>query len=206
MEPKRGSVCVVARLTNRVSLHFEPTYIIRERSNRSTGFFVYYSFFSFFPFFFHFFTRFHSLWKRWSRRETSLNTHSIRCSFPLLFVIIFFLTRFSGQERRGCIRSKFTASVINISRAGLPRLLARDFSTNERKTILRKFTHFFCYLLLLLLLDSSPLFLTRCFLYASEQVRNFALAMKWVMVRYKNGAREGGYNYSTVSGFLVIPF
>lgn len=55
MEPKRGSVCVVARLTNRVSLHFEPTYIIREHSNRSTGFFVYYSFFSFFPFFFSFF-------------------------------------------------------------------------------------------------------------------------------------------------------
>lgn len=205
MEPKRGSVCVVARLTNRVSLHFEPTLYGNVATVQPVFLFII-PFFLSFLFFFHFFTRFHSLWKRWSRRETSLNTHSIRCSFPLLFVIIFFLTRFSGQGRRGCIRSKFTASVINISRAGLPRLLARDFSTNERKTILRKFTHFFCYLLLLLLLDSSPLFLTRCFLYASEQVRNFALAMKWVMVRYKNGAREGGYNYSTVSGFLVIPF
>lgn len=59
MEPKRGSVCVVARLTNRVSLHFEPTYIIRERSNRSTGFlfiipfflsFLFFSFFHPFPF------------------------------------------------------------------------------------------------------------------------------------------------------------
>lgn len=63
MEPKRGSVCVVARLTNRVSLHFEPTYIIRERSNRSTtGFrFIIPFFFSFFLFFFFFPPRFHSL-------------------------------------------------------------------------------------------------------------------------------------------------
>lgn len=54
MEPKRGSVCVVARLTNRVSLHFEPTYIIRERSNRSTtGFrFIIPFFFLSFCFFF----------------------------------------------------------------------------------------------------------------------------------------------------------
>lgn len=54
MEPKRGSVCVVAQLTNRVSLHFEPIYIIRERSNRSTtGFrFIIPFFFSFFLFFF----------------------------------------------------------------------------------------------------------------------------------------------------------
>lgn len=157
-------------------------------------------------FFFHFFPPFPFVMKTLVP-ERNIAKHpfdSLFVSFAVRYN--FFLTRFSGQGKRGCIRSKFTASVINISRAGLPRLLARDFSTNERKTILRKFTHFFCYLLLLLLLDSSPLFLTRCFLYASEQVRNFALAMKWVMVRYKNGAREGGYNYSTVSGFLVIPF
>lgn len=55
MEPKRGSVCVVARLTNRVSLHFEPTYIIRERSNRSTGFLFIIPFFLSFLFFFSFF-------------------------------------------------------------------------------------------------------------------------------------------------------